>query len=131
MERSNLDSFVLEKFVPFREQILETLKEKHPLVLTTVDSVFKGKQMKIGMKVLNNGNVAGTYTFFLDGIHIVNTQSGIIESEINHPFLGLIKPYVEIEQSAMEQMTVDPEFTCEPFSALVRYLPSITIKFLA
>lgn len=125
------DKFVLEKLVPFREQVIQTLKTKNPILISMAENLLRGKQNKVGMKVLDNGKVAGIYTFHLEGIHITKTECETLQSEIHHPFLGLIKPYVEVEKSALEKMVSDENFLQEPFSAATKYLPSVALKFLA
>jgi hypothetical protein len=127
---TDMDMLIVNRLVPFRRQIIETIKGKHPHIVSMLEAVLSEKRSQVGFRVLEDGKVAGIYTFHLDGIHIVDTEAGKLYAEVHHPMLGVIKPYVEIERKALEKMVADEEFTREPFAAAAKYLPGITIKFL-
>jgi len=82
------------------------------------------------LQITENGKVIGEYTFILDGLYIKDVQSGVLSSEIHHPF-GTVKPYGIIEKRALERMLQDEQgFINEPFSTFRKYMPDITIKFM-
>ncbi|MCE5287453.1 MAG: hypothetical protein LLG02_16640 [Pelosinus sp.] len=126
----DLDVLIKEELVNFRKEVLGCLKEQHPHVFGILDRVLSGRKNMVGLKVLEADITIGNYTFILNGIDITEVKSGILESEVHHPFLGVIKPYVTIERNAIETMIKDEQFKKEPFSTLTKYLPDLTFKFL-
>lgn len=127
---TEVDLLVAKKFVEFRENVVLAIKAKHPYVFGMMESVFSGKENAVGMQVTENGKAIGEYTFKVKGIHIVDTEIGKLAAEVRHPLLGLIlKPYVVVEKSALEKIINDSTFMAEPFEAVVRTLPKLTIKF--
>ncbi|HWR43068.1 hypothetical protein [Sporomusa sp.] len=127
---TDTDNLIKEKVLPFREKILGVVKEKHPHMYAVANGILSGRKNKAGLQVTQDGKVVGEYTFHLDGIHIESVECGKLDSEIHHPFLGVVKPYGVLEKSAIEKMLEDEGFSNEMFSALVKYLPDVTIKFL-
>lgn len=126
-----LDKLVKEKFVPFRERLTEIFRGNHPHVVTVLQAVMGDKQNKVAMRITEGGKTAGEYTFHLVGIHIKDAIGGKLESEVHHPFLGVIRPYVTIEREALERLIADESsFKDEFFSALAKHLPDLTVKFL-
>ncbi|WP_347491311.1 hypothetical protein [Desulfoscipio sp. XC116] len=127
---SELDTLIKEKLVPMRKRILDSLIQKHPHIFGMLNNCFLDKRNKVGMQVTENGTVIGEYTFILNGLDIGDVQIGMAASEIHHP-MGVIKPYAIVEKRALEEMLNDEQkFTAEPFAALQKYMPDITIKFL-
>lgn len=128
---TDLDRLVMEELVPFRERIIENLRDKYPHVLSMADTILAGKRNKVGMQVMENGRVVGEYTFHLDGVHITSTDPGKLESEIHHPLLGILKPYAVVERTTLTKVVEDEaSFTADFFTAAAKYLPEITIKFM-
>lgn len=128
---TDLDTLVGERFVAFRRKLIHTFSENHPHIFAIVKSVLSDRQSKIGMQVLEKGQIAGNYTINLQGIDISEVQSGALVSDIHHPLLGTIKPYLVIERMTLEQLIADEEaFTKDIFTAFTKYLPEITLKFL-
>ncbi len=127
---SDTDRLITEQVVPFREQILDILKEKHPYFYSVANSVFAGRKIMAGLQVTQDGQVVGEYTFHLDGLHIESVDTGKLDSGVHHPFIGLVKPYGVMEKSVIERFVSDEGVTTDLMNALVKYLPDITIKFL-
>ncbi|MBI3535155.1 MAG: hypothetical protein HY072_06690 [Deltaproteobacteria bacterium] len=50
------------------------------------------------------GSVVGKYTLMMDGINVVEAKSGTLDSALHHPLLGVVKPYVTIERSVIENL---------------------------
>lgn len=126
----NLDQFIEQKVVPFREKVLEEVARQHPHILTVVNAILSGRKNAVGMIVTQNGESIGKYTFYLDGVKVERVGKGELAPEIHHPFLGIVKPYGLLECSTLETMLADDRLLKEPFSALAGYLPDITIKFM-
>jgi hypothetical protein len=126
----SLDTLVQNDLVNFRREVLKSFRENHPTMFTMMERVFAGRKNMVGMQVTENGAVVGTYTFITNGIDIAEVKSGVLESEIHHPLLGVVKPYMTVERSALEAMLKDERFKSEVFSTLVHYLPDLTIRFL-
>ncbi|MBP2625352.1 MAG: hypothetical protein H6Q68_63 [Firmicutes bacterium] len=126
---SAVDNLIKEQFVPFRQKVIETLRTKHPHILPIVDRVLSGKKNRIGLQVTENGNIIGEFTFHLNGINIEETKSDNLSPEFNHPFLGMIKPYIVVEKKALESIIQDEAFSHEPLSTFGKHLPNIIVKF--
>jgi hypothetical protein len=128
---SKVDELIKDKFVPFRERIVDRFSEKHPHMSSMISAILANKENKFGMQVTENNQVVGEYTFHFGGMQINNTEYGKLDSAIQHPLMGVIKPYSSIERSALEKIIADEEnIKNEPFSAITKYLPEMTIKFL-
>jgi len=126
---SDVDILIKEKLVPLRKKALETMAEKHPYIFPAVDKFLKGENNKVGLRVTEEGKTVGEYTLLLDGLHIANVKTGVLESEIKCPF-GVIKPYGIIEKSVLEKALEDEQaFISEPFNTIRKYMHDITIKF--
>jgi hypothetical protein len=126
----DLDKLIMEELVQFRKKVIEAVQERHPGIFAVVNKVLADKENILGMQVTENGKVMGEYTFILKGIHISSVESGQLVSEIHHPFLGIIKPYVAIEKGQIERLLADQEFITNMTVSIPRYLPGITIKFM-
>ncbi|BBB90466.1 MAG TPA: hypothetical protein PKA28_15720 [Methylomusa anaerophila] len=128
---TDTDKLVIEEFVAFRERLIDGLRNKHPYVLSIADNILAGKQNKMSMQIVDGGQIAGQYTFHLDGVRITNADSGKLESEIHHPFLGIVKPYVIVERNTLKNIISDEAaFSADLFAAIAKYLPEITVKFM-
>lgn len=127
---SDVDILIKEKLLPLRKKALNTLAEKHPYIFSVVNRFLQGKSNKAGLIVTEQGKTVGEYTFLLDGMHVADVKTGVLESEIHHPF-GVFKPYGIMEKSVLEKALEDEQaFIDEPFHAIRKYMPDITIKFL-
>lgn len=124
------DTFVLEQLVPFREQMIEIMRSKHPQFVAMIETLLKNRLNRIGFRILQEGQLLGDYTFHLNGIHIVETEIDKLASGIELPLMGMIRPYVEIEKALLEAMLTDEEFKNAPFSAAGKYMSGVTLKFL-
>ncbi len=129
---NDVDAFVKNEFVPFRERLVETLSKKHPQLFTFIGTLFTNQQgNKFGLQVTENGQVIGEYTLNFNGTKITDVESGKLNAEIHHPFLGTIKPYVNVERKALEQMIGNEDkISDNPIPTAVQYLPDLTIRFL-
>ncbi|SDF22063.1 hypothetical protein [Sporolituus thermophilus] len=128
---SDVDKMILEHFVPFREKVVDAIQAKHPYFVSMIEHVLSGKRNRLGLRVTENGQVVGEYTFELNGIRIKHTEIGKIDPEVHHPVLGILKPCILIERAAVEKAINDPLFMDEPFKAISKLLPNITITFLS
>ncbi|OPX90102.1 MAG: hypothetical protein A4E53_01317 [Pelotomaculum sp. PtaB.Bin104] len=127
---NELDSLIKEKLVPIRKKAVDTLTERNPNIFSVVNHYLSKNNNRVGLRVTENGKTVGEYTFHLDGLQITNVESGVLSSEIHHPF-GVIKPYGIIEKSVLEKMLEDEQdLIDQPFSAIRKYMPDITIKFM-
>lgn len=127
---TDTDSLIKEQMIPFRERILRIVQEKHPYVYSIANSFFSGRKNMAGLQVTQDGQVVGEYTFHLDGLHIESVDTGKLDSAVNHPFLGIIKPYGVIEKHVIEKIIADEGFASDLIASFIKYLPDITIKFL-
>ena len=126
---NELDLLIKEELIPMRKRVVDALVQKHPHILGMVDKYLAGRNNKVGMQVTENGAKVGEYTFHLNGIHISDVEFGVLSSELHHP-IGIIKLYAIIERSALEKMLNDEQnIIDEPFAAIRKYMPDITIKF--
>ncbi len=129
---TDIDTFVKNEFVPFRERLVETLSKKHPQLFTFIGALFTNQQgNKFGLQVTENGQVIGEYSLNFNGTKITDVKSGKLDSEIHHPFLGTVKPYVSVERKVLEQMiSNEAKIASDPIPTAVQYLPDLTIRFL-
>lgn len=126
----SLDTLIETDLVNFRKEVLRNFKEQHPHIFAILEHVLTGHKNMVGMEILENGNSAGQFTFLLDGIDVAEVKCGTLNSSLHHPLLGIIKPYVTIERSAIEAMIKDEQFKDDIFHTFSKYLPDITFKFL-
>ncbi|MBP2635293.1 MAG: hypothetical protein H6Q72_1200 [Firmicutes bacterium] len=127
---TDVDKLIVEQLVPFREKVLDIVKDKHPYVYSFANTIFEGRKSMVGLQVTENGQVVGEYTFHLAGIHIESVDTGKLDSGVNHPFLGMVKPYGVLEKRVIEKVVTDTSIADDLRSALLSYLPDITIRFL-
>jgi hypothetical protein len=128
----DVDNFIKNEFVPFRERLVENLTKKHPQLFSVISALFTNQQgNKFGLQVTENGRIVGEYSLNFNGTRITDVESGKLDSEVHHPFLGAIKPYVSIERKALEKMISDENNIVNDYvPTAVKYLPDITVKFL-
>ena len=126
----SLDTLVKNDLVNFRQEIIKSFQEQHSNIFLVLERIFSGHKNMVGMQVMENGKLAGKYTFVMDGINVVEVKSGVLESEIHHPFLGVVKPYITVERNAIENLVKDESFKSDIFSSIPRYLPDLTIQFI-
>lgn len=128
---TEIDQLVIEKFVKLREEIVRVFKEKHPYVVGMMEAAFANKENSVGLQVLQDGEVAGTYTVKVRGIHVSDTTVGVLEPYVRHPLLGIvIKPVIAIEKQALEKLVADQSYADDLLGYIARMLPNITLKFL-
>jgi hypothetical protein len=128
---SNLDELIKNKFIPLRKKIVDSLIEKYPEMHAMINPFMNKKGNKFGLQTTENGKVVGEYTFILDGIHTNDFESGKLDSVIQHPFLGILKPYVTIGRSALENIVAEGEnIKNVPLETITKHLPDITIRYL-
>ncbi len=127
---NELDQLIKEKLVSLKGKAIDTLIEKHPRILSVVDGYLKKRDISAGLRITENGKTIGEYTFRLNGLRIAEVESGVLSSEIHHPF-GVIKPYGIMEKSVLEKALEDEQsFINNPFQTTLKYMPDITIKFM-
>lgn len=125
-----LDELVIGRFVPFRNKLTGVFREKYPIIFSTAAAFMGRKEGKVGLQVTEGGRVAGEYTLHIKGVEIDRAERGL-DSLIELPVVGAIRPYVAIERSGLEGLLDDEAaILAEPFAAVVRHLPEMTIKFL-
>ena len=128
---TEVDQWVVEKVIPYREEILEIIKQKHPFIIEMGEKVLGTMESYFGMQVFENGAFAGQYTFQMKGVHVVHTEVGKLEPRFKVPITGaVIKPYVIVEKSVLERFLKDESLKSDLFKAMPAYLPEMTIKFL-
>ncbi len=128
---TEVDTLVQDEFVPFRERLAEALSQKHPQLFSFVNALFNNQGNIFGMQVTENGRVIGEYALHFTGTKVTGVESGKLDAEVHHPFLGTVKPYVSIERQALEQMIADePNLLKDYIPNAIKYLPDVTIKFL-
>lgn len=128
---SDLNAFITEKVVPFREKCLEIIKKEHPILYKGADLFLKGRGVRIGFQVLENSTVVGIYTFALDGIHIAKVEKGTLDPSFKIPLIGDIRLYGVMERKDLEEMLNDPGLLNDDIlKNSVKYLHSFTLKFL-
>lgn len=127
---TELDSLIKDKLVPLRRRMVDALRPKYPEIFAAADQYLADPGNRVGLRVLENGKAIGDYTLKMEGAYISDVESGRLDSQIRHP-LGVIKPYLVVEKSALERMVADEQRIIEdPFGAIQEYLKDTTIKFL-
>lgn len=128
---SEVDVLVKEKLIPLKQQLLAAMEEKHPHLFAAINALLANQQNKIGVEVTENGRVVGRYAVHMEGLRVTDVETGKLDSEVHHPFLGVIKPCVSVERRTIEQVIADEQhLRHEPFPFAAKYLPGLTIKFL-
>lgn len=126
----DIHQLVEQDLVAMRRKVLEQLKANHVRLFSVVEAWLAGRKNRFGMEVLENGQVAGRYTFLLDGVHIAEVERDRLYSEVNHPLLGVVRPYIVIEKRILEEIIEDERFFEELFPTVREYMPKMTIRFL-
>lgn len=127
----DLNTVITEKVVPFREKCLEIIKKEHPILYKAADLFLKGRGVRVGFQVVENGTVIGIYTFELDGIHIAKVEMGVLDPSFKIPLIGDIKLYGIMERKDLEKMLHDSTLLDDNIlKNSVKYLRSFTLKFL-
>jgi len=126
----SVDTLIQDDLVNFRRNLIVNFKAQHPNIFMILENMFSGRKNMVGIQVTEDGNVVGKYTLMMDGINVVEAKSGILDSALHHPFLGVVKPYVTVERSVIKTMVKDDGFKNEMFTTIAKYLPDFTIKFL-
>lgn len=126
----DLDKLIMEEFVQFREKILMGVQARHPHMFAAINTILANKENKVGLRVMEDGKMLREYTFNLNGVHISSVDKGQLLSEIHHPMLGVIRPYVIAERSHLEQMLNEQGFFTDLAATIPKYLPGLTIKFM-
>ena len=128
---NEVDSLVLEKLIPFREELLEVIKTKLPYVFGIAEKLFSDKENFWGLQVFDNGKLQGEYTFKTKGINVAHTESGKLEPLVKHPLVDkFLKPYIILEKNDLIAFLNDQSVKKQPIEKLIDFLPSLTIKFL-
>jgi len=110
--------------------LISRFKEQHPCFFPIVKSVLSGHKMMIELQITESNVIVEKYTLLMDGIDVLEIQSGKFDFTMQHPLVNVVKPYIRIERSAIEAMDEDESFGTEIFSSIVKYLPDITIGFI-
>ena len=127
---SDLDTLIRDKVVPIRKKVVDALSEKHPRIFSVLQGYLAKNKNRMALRVTENGQTIGEYTFYLDGLYIDKVESGVLDSAMHHPF-GVIKPYGIVEKRVLEELLADEQkLVHEPFGTIKKYLPDITLKFL-
>jgi hypothetical protein len=128
---TDVDYFVKNELVPFRERLTDALSKRHPQLFSFINTLFTNQGNKFGLQITENGRVVGEYCLHMNGTRITDVETGKLDSEIHHPLLGVLKPYSIIERDALEKMISDEDNLINdyPHNA-IKYLPDVTIKFL-
>jgi hypothetical protein len=127
-----VDRLVMEQFVPFRNKLTGVFRDRHPYLFGLASTVLSGKTSKFGLQVTEGGRVSGEYTLHMSGVEITGAEPGKLESGLQLPHVGMIRPYAIIERSDLERIIGDEAaIMAAPIPAMLKYLPAMTLKFLA
>lgn len=126
----DLDKLIMEEFVQFREKIVDSVQSSHPHMFMAINTILSNKKNKIGLQVIEEGKAIGEYTFILNGVRVASVDKGRLLSEIHHPVLGVIRPYVVAERIHLEKMMKEQGFLNDLLATIPKYLPGLTIKFM-
>ncbi|MDR7866812.1 MAG: hypothetical protein RIN56_08320 [Sporomusaceae bacterium] len=130
-EMTDVDRLVVEGLVPFRNRLTAVFRDKHPYLFGMASAALTGKESKFGVQVTEGGRVAGEYTLHVSGVEITGAEPGKLESGVQLPYAGTIKPYMVIERSGLERILGDEAaIMADPFPAMLKHLPELTVKFL-
>lgn len=128
---NEVDRLVIEGLVPFRNRLTATFRDKHPYLFGMASAALTGKESRIGVQVTEGGQVAGEYTLHVSGVEITGAEPGKLESGVNLPYVGTIKPYLVIERGSLERILGDEAaIMADPIPAMLKHLPEMTLKFL-
>ncbi len=129
---NDVDKLVMEGLVPFRNRLTGAFREKHPYLIGMASAALAGKTNRMGVRVTAGGRVAGEYTLHVQGIELTHAEPGKLESGIELPYAGTIRPFIVIERGDLERMLGDEAaIMADPIPQMLKYLPALTVKFLA
>lgn len=127
---TDLDKLIMVDLIAMREKAMKTVERSHPHLLSIASAILSGKKNRVGMEVTAGGKPVGQYTLHLDGVKLTYAEPGKLDPALTHPFIGTVRLYCLVEREALERMLSDKDLIEAPFSAIGKYLPDITIKFL-
>ena len=128
---SELNRLIIDKLLPLKREGLEIFSKQHPIIYTALNKFLSGRISKVGLQITDKGNIIGTYTIVMDGIHIVQAEPGSLDPKVTLPLWGEIKPYSIIEKNDLEEALDDTSiFTGDILKNSMKYLPMVTIRFL-
>lgn len=128
---NELDQLVMERFVSMKTRAVEHFARQHPHLMAVLQRLLGDRENRVGIRVTENGQVAGDYTLHLQGTTITGGESGVLSPELHHPFGIVIRPYVIVERRVLEQMLQEEdELISHPLSAVKKYLPEVTVRFM-
>jgi hypothetical protein len=128
----DVDRLVMEGLVPFRNRLTGVFRDKHPYLFGMASAALAGKTSKAGVQVTEGGRVAGEYTLHVQGVEITHAEPGKLESGIQLPYAGTIRPYIIVERGDLERLLGDEAaIMADPIPAMLKHLPAFTVKFLA
>ena len=128
---NEVDRLVIEGLVPFRNRLTAVFRDKHPYLFGMASAALTGKESKFGVRVTEGERVAGEYTLHVSGVEITRAEPGKLESGVQLPYVGTIKPYMVIERAGLERILGDEAaIMADPIPAVMKHLPEMTLKFL-
>ena len=128
---SEINRLIVDRLLPMKREGLEVFSKQHPIIYTAMDKFLNGKISKVGIQITEKGNVIGTYTIVMDGIHIVHAEPGSLEPRVTLPLWGEIKPYAIMEKKDLEEVLNDTSiFNGDIFKNSMKYMHMVTLKFL-
>ncbi len=128
---NDVDKLVMEGLVPFRNRLTGAFHDKHPYLFGMASAALAGKTSKVGVQVTEGGRVAGEYTLHVQGVDITHAEPGKLESGIQLPYAGTIRPYLVVERGDLERIIGDEAaIMADLFPAMLKHLPALTVKFL-
>lgn len=128
---NEVDRLVIEGLVPFRNKLTAVFRDKNPYLFGMASAALAGKESKFGVQVTEGGRVAGEYTLHVSGVEITRAEPGKLESGVQLPYVGMIKPCLIIERAGLERILGDEgAIMADPFPAMLKHLPELTVKFL-
>ncbi len=128
----DVDRLVMEGLVPFRNRLTNAFRDKYPMLFGAASAAFAGKTNKFGVQVTEGGRVAGEYTLHMSGVEITRAEPGKLESSVEIPMVGTIRPCIMVERSVLERLLGDEKaIMADMFPEIIKHMPGLTIKFLA
>ncbi|MCC5466934.1 hypothetical protein [Pelosinus baikalensis] len=127
---ADADKLMQEEFMPFYKRTFEAFINNHSSLYSIAEKIMSDKKNHIGICITLNESTIGEYTVYFNGATISHLEAGALSSEIHTPF-GIVKPYVILEKSTVENMIADePNFIKDPITTKMKYVHNVTIKFL-
>lgn len=129
---SDVDRLIIDGLVPFRNKLTGVFRDKYPILFGAANAAFAGRMNKFGVQVTEGGRVVGEYTLHMSGVEITRAEPGKLESGVQFPGVGTVKPYIVVERSTLEKLLGDEAaIMADMFPAVLKHMPGLTIKFLA